>query len=834
VKFIYLLLLFTLYANAKTPAFHIEQSKVYSIKEVQNLDFKIKENDIPNWGYSSKTFWLKIAVSDIPQDKSINTMEVRYPLDHIEFYYFEDGRYKKRISGNKYKQQISYKNTIFDLPNERSKPFYFRVKSRTAIEFTYSFWKKDELLSYINSSQFFIGIFFGFIIFSIIYTFITYFWLKDKSYLYMGIFLVLYGLFQMSMNRLSHQFLWPNSEFLNLKSIPIFAGLTYGSFLIFMSSLLDIRRTAAKLLKPIYLLLIISSAITIAPVFLNYRESMFITIIYMLLVSIFIFTIGLIKYNYSKDRLNKNVAKFFMISWFPFLIGIIFLVSKVLGIAPSNFITNYMLQLGSIISILMFVFLTGEKFKTLREQKEKSDFNAQYSSTLREKILKNNNQIVHDIKSPLSALKYYLTVTKRYVPDEQIKLGEIAFRSLEDIINNISNKNAQKENSNIYLVNEVLQDIVSAKRYEKSDKNITLRLESPSENDILFFELDLSGFTRSISNILNNSYEAGADLIDVKFKREKSNILIIITDNGHGIKQEYVDKVLEQGFTKDKVGGTGLGLSFTSEYLKRNGGSISIESSESSTAIKLLIPIAIPPKWFIESTNIVGKDIIIVDDELSIFNLWLEKLKELNVNEERIKYFNSPPTFRTWFKNNQSKQNIYFIDYEYLGFNDTGINLINDLALQKESILITSKFNDKQVLELIHKNDIKMVPKSLLETFNVINDSVDDLKVDLVLIDDDSLTRRVWETSFKADGKKIIVFESISEFLDISYLPGLNKEIPIYIDSQLGDNIRGEIDSELIWNKGFTNLHITTGSKRDDINIPKWILSVIDKSPPQV
>jgi signal transduction histidine kinase len=832
MKLVFLLLIFTLYANAKPPAFHIEQSKVYSIEEVQSLDFKIKENDIPNWGYSPKTFWFKIAVSDIPQDKGINTMEIRYPLDHLEFYYFEDGSYKKQIAGNRYKQNISYKNTIFDLPLERSKPFYFRVNSRTAIQFTYQFWKKDNLLSYINNSQFFFGIFFGFIIFSIIFTLTTYFWLKDRSYLYMGVFLILYGLFQMSMNRLSHQFIWPDNDFLNLKSIPMLAGLTYGSFLIFMSSLLDIRRSANRLLKPIYLLLIVSGVITIAPVFLTYRKSMIITVIYMLFVSIFIFTIGLIKYKISKNRLDKNVAKFFMLSWCPFLIGIIFLVSKVLGIVPSNFITNYMLQMGSIISILMFVFLTGEKFKTLREQKEKSDFNAQHSSTLREQIVKNNSQIVHDIKSPLSALKYYLTVTKKHVPVEQIKLGEIAFRSLEDIINNISNKNAQKENNNIYLANEVLQDIVSAKRYEKSNQSITLSLEAPVNNDILFFELDLSGFTRSISNILNNSYEAGAEVINVEFKREESNISIEISDNGSGIKQEYLEKVLEQGFTRDKDGGTGLGLSFTSDYLKAINGSISIQSSDSSTTISILIPMATPPKWFIESVNIADKNIIIVDDELSIFNLWLEKLKELNINEEKIKYFNSPSIFRTWFKANHSKENIYFIDYEFLGINDTGIKLLNDLAIQKDSILITSKFNDKQVLELINKNDIKMLPKSLLETFNIINKKLDQSKIDLVLIDDDSLTRRVWKANSKSDGRNIAVFESITDFLNHSNLSSLNKQTPIYIDSQLGDNIRGEVESEKIWELGFSNLHITTGSERANVLETEWILSVIGKSPP--
>ena len=53
----------------------------------------------------------------------------------------------------------------------------------------------------------------------------------------------------------------------------------------------------------------------------------------------------------------------------------------------------------------------------------------------------------------------------------------------------------------------------------------------------------------------------------------------------------------------------------------------------------------------------------------------------------------------------------------------------------------------------------------------------------------------------------------------------------IYIDSNLGDNIKGEIESEKIFNLGFKNLYLATGYGKEFIQKPPWIIEVLSKGP---
>jgi signal transduction histidine kinase len=828
--FLVLLFIFSS-AFANTPYFLIESEKALSIKEVQSLEFKKKDNDISNWGYSNKVFWFKLEADDLPQKSAVNTIEIKYPLEYIEYYYFNNDKYEKILAGEKFPKEALYKNVILPLSEDRAKPIYFRVKTRTAVQFNYEFWSENDLLSHINVSQFGFGLFFGIILFAVLFSMITYFWLKDRTYFYMSIFLVFYGGLQMAMNRFGQQFLWPGNDFLNLKSVPILSGLTYGSFLIFMSSLLDIKRKQRGFAVSISALLLISACVSVAPFFIGYRPSMFMSIVYMTFVSSFIFCVGILKYKQSTLALDKKVAKFFVISWTPFLLGIMTLVLKVMGMIPTNIFTNYMLQMGSIISIFMFVVLTGEKFKTLREQKERSDKSALNASFAKETIIKNNSQIAHDVRSPLSALEFYMESIKKHIPEKDRKIGLTAFRRLEDIINNLSTKKSKGLEGESYLVSEILQDIVSEKRYENIKSSTTLMLDNNSSNHALFLKVNLSSLSRSLSNILNNAYEAEASSVQVEYAQVGKSIEIKVIDNGKGIEKSYQDKIFEDGYTRGKENGSGLGLSYVKKFVEENNGKILFSSNNYGTTITISLPCATAPAWFVNELNIFNKNIIIVDDEVSIYNLWVSKLCEFGINESNLLYFEDPNKFKAWALTEHKEDNLYLVDYEFLDEDINGLDLISELGIYSNSILVTSRYANQGILNKIKKDNLRMIPKFCIQRTKVsTNEPVIQSSSDFVLIDDDSLVRSIWMANAEKKNQNLICFESIEKFMISSEALELDKSTHIYIDSQLGD-VRGETESEKIYRAGFENLHITTGLSAEDIKKPFWIKSVVGKQP---
>ena len=99
----------------------------------------------------------------------------------------------------------------------------------------------------------------------------------------------------------------------------------------------------------------------------------------------------------------------------------------------------------------------------------------------------------------------------------------------------------------------------------------------------------------------------------------------------------------------------------------------------------------------------------------------------------------------------------------------------------------------------------------------------------IILIDDDKLVHINWSTYCKKNQIPFQGYKSIDDFIADSET--FDKATRIFIDSNLGDGIKGEIESEKIFNLGFHNLFLATGYQKGDIDKPSWIKEVYSKGP---
>lgn len=99
----------------------------------------------------------------------------------------------------------------------------------------------------------------------------------------------------------------------------------------------------------------------------------------------------------------------------------------------------------------------------------------------------------------------------------------------------------------------------------------------------------------------------------------------------------------------------------------------------------------------------------------------------------------------------------------------------------------------------------------------------------VILIDDDSLVHMNWTYYCKKNGIKFVGFKVVEDF--ILAASAFDKSTKIFIDSNLGDGILGEVESEKIFNLGFINLFMATGHDVDSFLKPRWIKKVYSKGP---
>jgi hypothetical protein len=99
---------------------------------------------------------------------------------------------------------------------------------------------------------------------------------------------------------------------------------------------------------------------------------------------------------------------------------------------------------------------------------------------------------------------------------------------------------------------------------------------------------------------------------------------------------------------------------------------------------------------------------------------------------------------------------------------------------------------------------------------------------DLVLIDDDILIHAAWNVVAKAKGHDLLCVRSIPEFLDHQ----LPQSTLVYVDYHFQNGLDGMVESIQLYERGYKNLYIATGSKVSNHERPAHIIAIVGKDYP--
>jgi signal transduction histidine kinase len=449
-------------------------------------------------------------------------------------------------------------------------------------------------------------------------------------------------------------------------------------------------------------------------------------------------------------------------------------------------------------------------------------------------------QVAHDIRSPLAALDSSLNDISQ-LPEEKRIIIRNAINRIRDIANNLLEKyrynsnekfdfdNNQTKNLKTCLISTLIDQVITEKRLQyKTKPEINIDFELTNNSYGLFSNIDPVEFKRIISNLVNNSVEAipyDKGNIKVILSSEDEYVIVKVKDDGRGIPPEILSRLGEKGLTFNKKGGSGLGLYHSKTTLERWSGKLEINSElNKGTEIIIKIPKAKTPDWFCESINIDSKTkIIIVDDDETIHNIWEDRFKKYNI--EIIHLYN-PNDLKHYTK---TEKELYLIDYEFKGYNESGLDLIKELNISDKSILVSSHFESEIIIERCRKLNIKLIPKTLSGFVPVIFTEDENKVKEVVLIDDDELVLMNWQISAKKKGIKLIKYKNSKDFY--KDIDKIDKETPIYIDSELEEGQKGEDIAKDLREKGFKKIILETGHQSERFKDISW-LKIVGKEPP--
>lgn len=462
-------------------------------------------------------------------------------------------------------------------------------------------------------------------------------------------------------------------------------------------------------------------------------------------------------------------------------------------------------------------------------------------------------QVAHDIRSPLAALDSVIKDVSQ-LPEEKRIIVRSAVSRIHDIANDLIGQNralmaaakgaegaplapAASEPATRELLSSHLAPLITEKRLQfRSKIGIAIESQFDAASYGLFADIQPTEFKRVVSNIIGNGVEAlpGKGTVTVSLTRAGDQVQLQVEDNGKGIPPEVRERLGQRGETYDKAGGSGLGLYHAKTCVEAWGGALEITSAVGKgTAVVIHLPAATPPAWFVSQLELPPHcPVIVLDDDTTVHQIWQGRFDGLIGHEAGIEaiHFSRADELKLWVTSNPDKaaSAVYLLDYELRGSAETGLTLAAELDLGARAILVTSRFEERALLDECLRLKVRMIPKGLAGFVPIACPL--SLRPDAVLIDDDQLVHTVWKVAASSNGKTLGTFSTPREFLAI--VSGLDKSTPIYVDSKLGEGVRGEDFARDLHAQGFWNLYLATGRQSESLPPMPWIKEVVGKKAP--
>jgi two-component system NtrC family sensor kinase len=375
-----------------------ELGKLTAKEAFRLTSFKSSDRRVPNLGFTKGSFWVKFTLNNQKEDSNFTIQINQSLLDEVILYTFDESGnlLNMQKSGEKYpiyQRKHNDQYPIFDIsiPQNKEKYFLLQVISSEQILLPVQVATLPKILERNKNRDLLFGIYFGIILAMMAYNFFIYFTVRDKSYLYYVLNILLVGLTQACLEGYLFKYAWPDNFWFSSRSVYYFSSATSVTALIFLRLFLRTGEFIPKFDRQfkLYFLLfgIVIVGTTIEVNNLSHNLTQFaigIVPITILIVSIVIF------------RKGYRPAKFFIIAWIVLIVGIFIFVLKDAGVLEANIFTTYTMQIGSAIEEFLLSLALADRINILKREKEQSQTEMLQALKENEKLITEQNVMLEE------------------------------------------------------------------------------------------------------------------------------------------------------------------------------------------------------------------------------------------------------------------------------------------------------------------------------------------------------------------------------------------------------------------------------------------------------
>ncbi len=495
---------------------------IYKVAQSSNfVKSKSKTISLP---LSKSNFWLKFTVKNTSQKEALFLMIENPSLENTELYFLRNGRYHKEVVSNNLpfnNRKFIHQNPIFRLsiPKDSTASYFVKVNSNLQMVLPCVIGDPQSITEYNIHHDMFWGVLVGILLVMVFYNLFLFISTKDKGYL----FYVLYTLFtlftQITLSGYGFKYLFNNSPLLVHKALVVFPGIAGIFGIVFIKIFLQTKDRTPKLNHLFIISLTLYSAAILTKLIgldlISYR-----LIDISAVSTIFIIYLVAIKIALQGYR----PAKFFLLAWSVFFIGLILFILRNYGILPYNFYTNYTMQIGTALEVTLLSLALADRINILKKEKEASQAEAlavakenarivrEQNVVLEQKVLERTHELIEtneELSVTLEDLKQ--TQSQLVASEKMASLGQLTAGIAHEINNpiNFVTSNVYPLTRDVNQLLEALENIESIGLSEKSKSEKQQEIEDYKE------DLDFDYLKIEINHLLKGIHEGATRTAEI-------------------------------------------------------------------------------------------------------------------------------------------------------------------------------------------------------------------------------------------------------------------------------------------------------------------------------
>lgn len=585
-----------------------------------HLEFQPLTSENQSVGFTTDYFWVKFSIENNKNDNQTVYLETGRPItDLAELYIVHKTDTIIHQSGDQIpfgKRQVQHRSTIFkvDLPANSTQQFFIHYKSDgETLNLPLNLYSENAFWRVNYSQQLFLGLFYGLLFLAgIIYLFF-YTSLREKTFLYYGIYVFSIALMQAALDGLIFQYFFPSGGYINDRAVMIAALFSNLFLLKYCEYFLKVNQRArffSIAYNTIYWIIGVLAVIVMFGDNVRHIAYPLSNVNGLFSLILILATLGYMRYKHVK------VDRFFSIGIFFLVIGLLGFVMNNLSLLPNNFLVLNSAKFGVGLEVIFLSLSMTNLIRDLRLEKEKSQAMAlkksQEISDLKSYFMSNMS---HELRTPINAIMGIAETQLGEKNDEEstknfeiIKHASISLlSSINDILDFEKIEKRQLklrfENFNLPLALKQISD-----NWKVMAENKGLKYEYTVSHQNLPFKVngDYERFIQIANNVLSNAVkftQSGSVSLKVESLLENnqvSKLILKVKDTGIGMTPEKKEGLFEDSFSQMKLddkrsfGGIGLGLTIVKHLVELFDGSLHIESEYGKgTETTIILPLKV-------------------------------------------------------------------------------------------------------------------------------------------------------------------------------------------------------------------------------------------------